>query len=70
MVHVGATAFATLQIEMDQAVDYRSKWSTNFHKDCMLENYFILLSRRNFQNSTRTPVGPISCATLQAGCTL
>ena len=30
-------AFATRQIELYCVVDYDSKWSTNFHKDCMLE---------------------------------
>ena len=35
--HVGHTAFATLQIELYRVVDYDSKWSTKFHKDCMLE---------------------------------
>ena len=30
-------AFATFQIELYRVVDYDSKWSTKFHKDCMLE---------------------------------
>ena len=30
--------------------DYHSKWSANFHKDFMLENYFISLSRRLLNN--------------------
>ena len=30
-------AFATLQNELYCVVDYDSKWSTKFHKDCMLQ---------------------------------
>ena len=47
------------------------KWSTKFHKDCMLEFYFISLSRRlmiillNYLNSIRAHVGHTSFATLQ-----
>ena len=44
--HVGHTTFATLQIELYRVVDYDSKWSTKFHKDCMLENFVISLLRR------------------------
>ena len=44
--HVGHTAFATLQIELYRMVDYDSKWSTKFHKDCMLEIFLISLLRR------------------------
>ena len=43
--HVGHTAFATLKIELYRVVDYDSKWSTKFHKDCILDFLF------NFQNS-------------------
>ena len=43
--HVGHTFLATVQNELDHAVDYRSKWSTKFHKDCKVENYSILLLR-------------------------
>ena len=44
--HVGHTPFATLQIELYRVVDYDSKWSTKFHKDCMLEIFVISLLRR------------------------
>ena len=37
--HVGPRAFASLQIELYRVVDYDSKWSTKFHKDCMLESF-------------------------------
>ena len=36
-VHVRHKAFATIQVELYRVVDYNSKWSTKFHKDCMLE---------------------------------
>ena len=42
----GTQAFATLQIELYRVVDYDSKWSTKFHKDCMLEIFVISLLRR------------------------
>ena len=35
--HVQYRAFATLQIELYCIVDYDSKWSTKFYKDCMCE---------------------------------
>ena len=38
--------FATLQIELYCIVDYDSKWSTKFHKDCMFEIFVISLLRR------------------------
>ena len=41
MANVGHRAFATLQIELYRVVDYDSKWSTKFHKDCMLDNFFF-----------------------------
>ena len=44
--HVGYTTFATLQIELYRVVDNDSKWSTKFHKDCMLEIFVISLLRR------------------------
>ena len=44
--HVGHRAFATLQIELYRVVEYDSKWSTKFHKDCMLEIFVIPLLRR------------------------
>ena len=44
--HVRHRAFATLQIELYRVVDYDSKWSTKFHKDCMLEILVISLLRR------------------------
>ena len=34
--HVRYRAFATIQTEMYCVVDYDSKWSTKFQKDCML----------------------------------
>ena len=46
MAHVRYRAFATLQIELYRVVDYDSKWSTKFHKDCMLEILVISLLRR------------------------
>ena len=69
--HVGHRAFATLQIELYRVVEYDSKWSTKFHKDCMLEIFVISLLRRlliyffNFQNSIRAHVGHRAFATLQ-----
>ena len=44
--HVRYRAFATLQIELYCIVNYDSKWSTKFHKDCMLEIFVISLLRR------------------------
>ena len=41
--HVRYIAFETLQIELYRVVDYDSKWSTKFHKDCMLEIFNSLL---------------------------
>ena len=35
--HVRYRAFETRQIELYRVVDYDSKWSTKFNKDCMLE---------------------------------
>ena len=35
--------FATLQIELYRVVGYDSKWSTKFHKDCMLEISLIIV---------------------------
>ena len=43
--HVGHRAFATLQIELYPVVEYYSKWSTKFHKYCMLEFFKIVLLR-------------------------
>ena len=39
--NVWPTAFATVQIELDHAVDYHNKGSTNFYEHCMLEYYSI-----------------------------
>ena len=39
--HVRHRAFATLQIELYRVVVYDSKWSTKFHKDCMLEIFYF-----------------------------
>ena len=44
--HVGHIVFATLLIEFYSVVDYDSKWSTKFHKDCLLELILISLLRR------------------------
>ena len=44
--HVRYRAFATLQIELYCIVNYDSKWSTKFHKDCVLEIFVISLLRR------------------------
>ena len=67
--HIRHIAFATLQIELYRVVDYYSKWSTKFHNDCMLENYFTFNTSfyyfYNFQNSIRAHVGPTAFATLQ-----
>ena len=49
MVHVRHRAFATLQIELYRVVDYDSKWSTKFYKDCMLE-IFNLSFKTSFDN--------------------
>ena len=51
-------------------MDYDSKWSTKFHKDCMLEFFLISLLRRrmiyfNFLNGIRGHVGHTAFATLQ-----
>ena len=43
--HVRYRAFATLQVELYYIVDYDSKWSTKFHKDCMFEIFVISLLR-------------------------
>ena len=68
--HVRHRAFATLQIELYCIVDYDSKWSTKFHKDCMLEFFLILILRRlmiiffNYINSIRAHVRYRAFATL------
>ena len=46
--HVGHTVFATLQIKLYRIVEYDSKWSTEFHEDCMLEYIYNSLLRRLF----------------------
>ena len=43
--HVGHRDFATLQIELYRVVEYGSKWSTKYHKYCMLEFFLIVLLR-------------------------
>ena len=40
--HVRHIDFATPQIELYRVVDYDSKWSTKFHKNCMLDIFLIL----------------------------
>ena len=40
--HVRHIYFATPQLELYRVVDYNSKWSTKFHKNCMLEFFLIL----------------------------
>ena len=44
--HVRYRAFATLQIELYCIMNYDSKWSTKFHKDCIFEIFVISLLRR------------------------
>ena len=39
-------AFVTPHVELYCVVDYDSKWSTKYHKDCMFEIFKISLSRR------------------------
>ena len=69
-VHVRYIVFATPQIELFHVVDYDSKSSTKFHKDCMLGIFLISLLRChliyifNFQNSIRAHVRYIAFATL------
>ena len=46
--HVRNKAFATLKIELNRVVDYDSKLSNKFHRDCMLEILKISLLRRIF----------------------
>ena len=46
---VGHRAFATLQIEVYRIVDHDRKWSTKFHKDCMLE-LFKFHFKKSFDN--------------------
>ena len=54
--------FATLQIELYHVVDYDSKWSTKFYKDCMLE--FLILSFKtsfdNMFNMLKIVLGPMA----------
>ena len=68
--HVRYIAFATLQIELYRVVDYDSKWSTKFHKDCMLEIFNLSFKTSfdnfiNFLNSIRDHVRYIAFETLQ-----
>ena len=68
--HVRYIAFATLQIELYRVVDYDSKWSTKFHKDCMLEIFNLSFKTYfdnfiNFLNSIRDHVRYIAFETLQ-----
>ena len=77
MANVGHRAFATLQIELYRVVDYDSKCSTKFHKDCMLEIILISFLRRilimfffNFQNSIRAHVGHTAFVTHHVECTV
>ena len=64
MANVGHRNFATLQIELYRVVDYDSKWSTKFYKDCMFEFFVIITFKTsydnvflNFQNSIMANVG-------------
>ena len=59
--HVQHSAFATLQIELCRVEDYDSKWSTKFHKDCILENFQISLLRRLmlFKKNVSMVLGPM-----------
>ena len=68
--HVQYIAFATFQIELYRVVDYDSKWSTKFHKDCMLEIFNLSFETSfdnfiNFLNSIRDHVRYIAFETLQ-----
>ena len=67
--HVGHRVFATLQIELYRVVEYDSKWSTKFHKDCMLEIFCNSPFKTSFdilyfKNSIRAHVGHRAFATL------
>ena len=46
--HVRYRAFATLQIELCRVVDCDSKWSTKFHKDCMLGFFLNFTFKMSF----------------------
>ena len=50
--HVRYRAFATLQIELYCIVDYDSKWSTKFHKDCMFE-FFNFTFKTSYDNKKK-----------------
>ena len=68
--HVRYIAFATLQIELYRVVEYDIKWSTKFHKDCMLEIFNLSFKTSfdnfiNFLNSIRDHVRYIAFETLQ-----
>ena len=70
--HVRHRAFAILKIELHRVVDYNSKWSTKFHKDCMLEFFYNFTfkssydkKKLNFQNSIRAHVWHRVFETLQ-----
>ena len=69
--HVRHRAFATLKIELYRVVDYDSKWSTKFYKDCIFDFFIIsplgrlMIILFNFQNSIRVHVWHTAFATLQ-----
>ena len=69
--HVRHRAFATLKIELYRVVDYDSKWSTKFYKDCIFDFFIIsplgrlMIILFNFQNSIRVHVWHRVFETLQ-----
>ena len=64
MDHVRYIAFETLQIELYRVVDYDSKWSTKFYKDCMLVTFKMAFDIY-FLISVLGPMSVIAFATLQ-----
>ena len=70
--HVRYRAFATLQTEMYCVVDYDSKWSTKFHKDCMLGifNFSYKMSFDVYFLIKKIVLGPMSGTELLQHTTL
>ena len=62
------------KLNLYRVVDYDSKWSTKFHKDCMFGQLFYFsfnasfANSFNFQNSIRANVGHRAFATLKLNC--
>ena len=48
--HARHRAFAALQIELNRVVDYDSKCSTKFHRDCMWGKYFTFKTSFDINN--------------------